>query len=282
MEPDQIVEMLKVGTNIASRSNKPIGRLLAHLLRRRKEPKDYREVGLEVLRDNALQTLVNLELTVSQALSILGPDFELRDLEAVDSTWQHHWQCGAYRVGADDEERRMWWARLLAGEIQRPGTFSLRTLSVMNTLSTGEAQLFTEVCSYVWLADETPLLILPSALTHGLTDMDAERLSYSGLVRHRPSHRRVIVNARTISLEGVDGKLPPASLLCFHGKPCVIAAHDSDGTVTMDCGPIMLTDTGEEMFGLTDPAYPASYHKELLTFWKQSHNVLRFGHAECE
>ncbi len=282
MEPDQIVEMLKVGTDLAGQTEKPIGRLFAHLLRKGREPKDHREVGLEVLRDNAMQTLANLELTVSQALAILGPDFELRDLEPVDSTWQHHWQSGAGRVGADDEERRTWWARLLAGEIQQPGTFSLRTLSVMNTLSRGEAQLFTEVCSYVWLADETPLLILPSALTHGLTDMGAERLSYSGLVKHHPGNRRVITNARTISIEGIDEELPPATLLYFHGKPCLIAAHDSGGTVTIDCGPMTLTDTGEEMFRLTDPAYPASYHNELLTLWEQSHNVLRFGHTECE
>ena len=248
MGPDQIIEMWKVGTDVASRTKKPIGRPLAHLQRRSKEPKDYRAVGLKVLRDNALQTLTNLDLTLSQALSILGPGFELRDLEAVDSTWQHHWQSGAYRVGADDEERRMWWARLLAGEIQQPGTFSLRTLSVMNTLSTEEAQLFTEVYSYVWLADETPLLILPSTLAHGLTDMGAERLSYSGLVKHYPGQRRVIINARTISREGVDEKLPPAALLYFHGKPCVIAAHGSDGAVTIDCGPVSLTDTGEEMF----------------------------------
>ena len=282
MESYQMVEMLKVGTDIASRTEKPIGRLLALLRRRSEEPKDYAEVGLEVLRDNALQTLANLELTVSQALSILGPDFELRDLEPVDSTWQHHWQSGACRVGADDEERRTWWARLLAGEIQQPGTFSLRTLSVMNTLSTGEAQLFTEVCSYAWMADETPLLILPSALTRGLTDMGAEKLSYSGLVKHYPGQRRVISNARPISIEGVDEKLPPATLLHFHGKPCLIAAHDSDGTITIDCGPFMLTDTGEEMFRLTDPAYPASYLNELLTLWERSHQVLRFGHTECE
>ena len=57
-------------------------------------------------------------------------------------------------------KRRTWWARLVAGEIQQPGTFSLRTMAVMDTLSTKEARLFTRLCGYVW-NPSNPVLMLP-------------------------------------------------------------------------------------------------------------------------
>lgn len=40
------------------------------------------------------------------------------------------------------------WAQLLAGEINRPGTFSKRTLTTLNNMSPLEAQRFRELCSW--------------------------------------------------------------------------------------------------------------------------------------
>ena len=148
----------------------PIRRAISGLLRRRgkNEPtdlNDFREKAMEAALKNAVETIRVQELTVGQALRILGPEFTLDDLDKVDSTWEKRWSEGASRIGIDDEERRAWWARLLAGEIQQPGTFSLRTLAVMDTLSTKEAQLFTRLCDYVWTHgenDDEITLFLPT------------------------------------------------------------------------------------------------------------------------
>jgi len=47
------------------------------------------------------------------------------------------------------EEMQTLWARLLAGEVAAPGSFSLRTLQVLATLSPAEARLFDVLCSLV-------------------------------------------------------------------------------------------------------------------------------------
>lgn len=50
------------------------------------------------------------------------------------------------------------WGRLLAGEIARPGSFSLRTLDVLRNLSLEEARLFEKVCQ---LCTDAGVLAIP-------------------------------------------------------------------------------------------------------------------------
>ena len=162
----QYLDVARTGLDVAQKSGllKKICSLLPS--RKSEQPEqpipsvDYREEALKALRENAVETFAGLALTVGEAAQMLEPEFALDDLDKVNSTWQSHWTDGASKVGNDDNERRTWWARLLAGEIQQPETYSLRTLAVMDTLSTGEAKLFTKLCDYVWNPQD-PLLILP-------------------------------------------------------------------------------------------------------------------------
>lgn len=56
-----------------------------------------------------------------------------------------------------DEEVRDLYARILAGEIARPGTFSLRTLSVLRDLDRDTARIFETVLKSLWKEDALPV-----------------------------------------------------------------------------------------------------------------------------
>ena len=47
-----------------------------------------------------------------------------------------------------NEEMQNIWARILAGEINKPHTYSLRTIETLKNLSQEEAELFQEICSH--------------------------------------------------------------------------------------------------------------------------------------
>ncbi len=120
----------------------PIRRLASRIFRRKSDPSPvnqthHREEAVQAALESAVERISRQELTMEQAFQIVGRVVTFDDLEKLNSTWQGHWSEGASKVGIEDEERRTWWARLLAGEIQQPGTFSLRTMAVMDTLSTG-------------------------------------------------------------------------------------------------------------------------------------------------
>ena len=48
-----------------------------------------------------------------------------------------------------DEEMQEIWAKILAGEANRPGSYSKRTINALNSFSKGDAYSFTRLCGYV-------------------------------------------------------------------------------------------------------------------------------------
>jgi len=62
-----------------------------------------------------------------------------------------------------NEDMQTVWGRILAGEVAKPGTFSYRTLFAVKMLRPEVANLFTRLCSFVWLRDGvfTPVIRSP-------------------------------------------------------------------------------------------------------------------------
>ena len=58
-----------------------------------------------------------------------------------------------------DEEMQNLWSSILAGEANRPGSYSKRTLHLMASLDKKDAVLFTKLCGFVWvIGTPTPLI----------------------------------------------------------------------------------------------------------------------------
>jgi len=58
-----------------------------------------------------------------------------------------------------DEEMQNLWSAILAGEANRPGSYSKRTLHLMASLDKKDAVLFTKLCGFVWaIGTPTPLI----------------------------------------------------------------------------------------------------------------------------
>src|SRR5712691_8920424 len=60
-----------------------------------------------------------------------------------------------------NEDMQTVWGRLLAGEVTKPGSFSFRTLATVKMLRPEVANLFTRLCSFVWLNQRVPTAIIP-------------------------------------------------------------------------------------------------------------------------
>ena len=276
-ESQQYLDAAKTGIDFAHKTGalKKIFDLLT-LRRSSEQPTekiDYQEKALIALRENALETLASLELTMQEALRILGPGFSLDDLDKVNSTWQRHWTSGASKVGVDDEDRHVWWGRLVAGEIQQPGTFSLRTMTVMDTLSTAEARLFAKVCTYVWKSSN-PVLILPtddSSLWKPSFDEGA-LLESVGLVKFDSSGRFTwgITDERIKNLIRQGQAVP--LFMGFHEESFLVVST-KEKIASLRCGRLVLTDVGKEMYRLTTPDCDLTYRDEILSEWRESYTI---------
>ena len=275
MDPDtqQYLEVTKRALDAAEKSGL-LKKIVSWLTFRQQElPEqsvDYREEALLALQENAIETLAGLSLTVGEAVQILEPDFSLDDLDKVNSTWQRHWTGGATKIGIDDEERRTWWANLLAGEIKQPETYSLRTLAVMDTLSTKEAKLFTKICDYVWNPQDSVLILPPDTSALWKPDFsEGTLLESAGLVKFSPVGG---FDWGPINEDTMVGRRPWVLPMAFDNHTYYIEVSENK-QVRLRCGNLTFTDVGQEMYSLTTPNHPPLYRDEIVQEWRRSHTV---------
>lgn len=89
-----------------------------------------------------LRKLENKKAVVEETLHDLASSEEpaKENADEIDLDWLNFFE--GYAEKASSEKVRSLWARILAGEIRRPGRFSLRTLRFLSEIDTATAQLF--------------------------------------------------------------------------------------------------------------------------------------------
>jgi hypothetical protein len=118
------------------------------LAKGRAEAQDIEARAAERVRKRENRRQTNLESITKQAFAALPPPEQLSD-ESVNQDWTSRFfkEC----EDVSDEQMQQIWARILAGEVARPGSFAPRTLSVTRDLTKQDADLFTTLCQFGWV-----------------------------------------------------------------------------------------------------------------------------------
>jgi len=129
----------------------------------------HRLAHLEQIRQANLDNIVKqaaLELPQAVSVEPVSPDWVLRFIGVAQDV------C--------EEQMQQVWARILAGEVAKPGSFSKRTIEFVKTLEKNEAESFTLLSQFAFL-DNTgwPLLIL-----HNVTSKCIGELCHNDLIPH--------------------------------------------------------------------------------------------------
>ncbi|MDO6385278.1 DUF2806 domain-containing protein [Uliginosibacterium sp. 31-12] len=94
----------------------------------------------------------NIEAIVDAAFTALPSSVSDQD---VSDDWRRKFFQEAENIC--DEDLQIFWAKLLAGEVASPGSFSLRTLDVLKQLSQDEAASFVKLCRLAMSDGTIPL-----------------------------------------------------------------------------------------------------------------------------
>lgn len=64
------------------------------------------------------------------------------------------WTTRFFRIAEDitSEQMQILWGKVLAGEVKRPGSYSLRTLELLKNITTEEAEMFAKIGQYSFLS----------------------------------------------------------------------------------------------------------------------------------
>ena len=87
------------------------------------------------------------QANITAVVGMAAPQLEQKNVPAVET--DHDWTARFFGEVKDvsSEEMQALWGRILAGQIQRPGTTSMRTLGILRDLDTSTARLFSKFCS---------------------------------------------------------------------------------------------------------------------------------------
>lgn len=110
--------------------------------------------------------------------------------EEPGATWTSRFM--KYVSDLRDEEVFKLWGKILAGEIRKPGSFSLKTLEILHTLDSRDAEIFNKIAPYVINSDFIPEEAFAKT---GVQVFKAATLESLGLtIRHmQKAHRGLIV-----------------------------------------------------------------------------------------
>ena len=90
----------------------------------------------------------NMESVIGKAAKLLPPDTPEETVRSMDED-KIAAMLGMFKT-VSNEEMQLLWAKILAGEAAKPGSFSKRTAAVVSEMDKEDAELFAAFCQFVW------------------------------------------------------------------------------------------------------------------------------------
>ena len=162
-----------------------------------------------------------------------------------------------------DEQMQELWAKLLAGEANKPGSYSKRVVAAVSTLSKSEAESFNTLCSFGWtIGDElTPLIYDTTSdmyKSHGLTFDSLTELDAIGLISFD--------NIMGFIISGLAKEITTS----YHGDSVdLLILPQADGKYDMSTGSVILTQVGRELGTVCNPRPIEGFKDYVLDYWKR-------------
>ena len=102
----------------------------------------------------------NMEEITTKAIPLLKDD---ADPAAMEDDWIASLFDKSRNVS--DSEMQVLWARILAGEANAPGTFSMKTINILSSIDKTDAKAFAKLCAFVWVLElESEIEFVPLVL----------------------------------------------------------------------------------------------------------------------
>lgn len=180
--------------------------------------------------------------------------------ETIEDDWMSNF-FDRSRIVSDDMMQKMW-SRILAGESNKPGTFSRRTVNLMADIDAEDAELFTALCRFIWVLNG-----IPCSLVYDLKDKIYEENNISfGRLFHLDSIGLIQFN----QLSGyVRRNLPGAPELCatsYFGRLLLLSLPEE--TDSVDIGKVSLTLVGQQLSRICQVEPVDGFFEYVKDRWK--------------
>ena len=194
----------------------------------------------------------NIEQITSKAIPQLNED---ANPDSMEDDWVTNFFDKA-RIVSDDE-MQMLWSCVLAGEANRPGTYSKRTVNFLSDLDKSEAELFSKLCGFAW--NIGPLIFDEMGEIYNREGVDFGTLTH-------------LDSIELIQFDHISGftriQLPKQFTFSYYGRPLVLEMYEETDN-ELYAGKVLLTRTGEELAPICESKPVDGFWEYVKDQWKQ-------------
>jgi len=203
---------------------------------------------------------INLEQIISLAADELSNETIVSE-EPVDDDWISRFFNLAEDVNS--KEMKILWAKILAGEVKKPKSYSLRTMELLKNISIKEAGLFSKVSQFaISCINKAFLPRIASFNEFGIEYSDLLLLEELNLITGIESNIKYTSHDKTLS---------------FINSGLFLVVERND-TTELNIGSIPFTRLGVELLALVE-VLPANinYLKKFASIFLKEGEVLKYG-----
>lgn len=168
MDGNALISCLQNGLETASKVGPIVGAIFAVIfLRKNTKDVEFEKLKAGKFREVADRLLASGYMTYTEfykaanflhvaelADQVFKQDYQNKADE--NQKYDFDWYMRFYDIvgNISDEEMQAIWARILAGEIHRKGTYSLQLLDILKNFTQKQAELFNRVCSHCFISGD--------------------------------------------------------------------------------------------------------------------------------
>ena len=195
---------------------------------------------------------------VNKALELLNKPVNEYRIDSIDNTWIMNFMD--YIKNICDEELKIIWSKVLAGELEKPGKYSLRTLEEVKKISKKDAELFSKLAGFIMKSESTYFILNDNEILeeYGISYEDIILLDEIGFIKD---------DAKTINYVSNQAKIIYNDLFVF-----IVGKNEK-----LSLNIYKLTEVGEEVFSLLQNT---NSNINFLSRYAEKHKDLKISYSE--
>lgn len=159
MEPTNIIEILNQIPGFSNTVSLIIGSIMtAVFLRRNTQTQEFEKIKANKFGEVVNDLLESGKMTLTEyyktknfldIAKIADGMVQKKSNKSIGKQYSFDWFIRYYEASGNisDKEMQLLWAKILAGEIEEPSSYSLRTLDILRNISKEEAECFIKICN---------------------------------------------------------------------------------------------------------------------------------------
>lgn len=159
MESTNIIQILNQIPGFSNSVSLIIGSIItAVFLRRNTETQEFEKIKANKFAEVVDDLLESGKMTLTEyyktknflkIAEMADSMIQEKRNNSIDKQYSFDWFIRYYEASGNisDKEMQILWAKILAGEIEKPSSYSLRTLDVLRNMSKEEAERFVKICN---------------------------------------------------------------------------------------------------------------------------------------